>query len=233
VIYVDKRGNIRSYETTDYQLPTAIKHEKKESLLKIADFVGMVGEFATLNVLHALFLDTPIFMVQPKIDPGSAKMAHTINSTLKALLPGFFKSSTELKMIDWKEFNSFKKDAKALAIDQLGYILMCPWEINSFPIEQDLLEKVLKLEDFKQQKILFQQLLTNFFRKLNYVADLLTKEEEVMINDLKNDFKKQFMQKRVSNYEIELIKAVLEHRFKKDTSKIKLKSFSKLKESLW
>jgi hypothetical protein len=62
---------------------------------------------------------------------------------------------------------------------------------------------------------------------------LLSTEEEITINDLKNDFKKEFMQKRVSNYEIELIKAVLENRFKKDVSKIQLKSFSKLKESLW
>lgn len=234
LIYVDKKGNIRSYETSDIQLPTAIKHEEKQSLLKISDFVGMVGEFATLNVIHALFLNFPIYMVQTKFKPEMLeKMEKTINATLKALMPAFFKYQSELHIIDRKEFYNFRQTDLILAIDQFGYILICPWEINKFEIEQELLEKILKLDDFKQQKIIFQQLLTTFFRKLNYVSEMLLKNETVAINDLKSQFKKQFMQKKVSNYEIELIKAVLQHRFKKDVSKIQQKAYSKLKESLW
>ncbi len=233
LIFVDKKGTIRSYETSDFHLPSIkheTKHEENQDLLSISDFVGMIGEFATLNVLHALLLDIPIFMVQSKINQ---KMGHVINNTLNALLPGFFKNHNKLQIINRKEYYTFREDAILLAIDQFGYILIAPWEINKFEIEEDLLEKVMKLSDFKQQKIIFQQLLTNFFRKLNHVGEMLQKQEVIHLNDLKNEFKKKFMQKRVSNYEIELIKAVLEHRFKKDTSKIQLKSFNKLKESLW
>ncbi|TFG21204.1 MAG: hypothetical protein EU530_01040 [Promethearchaeota archaeon] len=234
LIYVDTKGNIRSYETSDFHLPTAIKHEEKKALLKITDFVGMVGEFATLNVIHALLLDLPIYLVQTKFDPEMLEqMEKTINNTLTALLPGFFKNHNDLRIIDRKELYGFRQTDLILAIDQFGYILICPWEINKFEIEQEILEKVLKLDDFKQQKIIFQQLLTTFFRKLNYVGDLLLKQEVISIDDLKSEFKKTFMQKRVSNYEIELIKAVLTHRFKKDTSKIQQKAFNKLKESLW
>ncbi|MHA1110507.1 MAG: hypothetical protein ACTSRE_05355 [Promethearchaeota archaeon] len=234
LIYVDTKGNIRSYETSDFQLPTAIKHEEKEALLKISDFVGMVGEFATLNVIHALLLDIPIYLVQTKFNPEmEAKMEKTINNTLRALLPGFFKNHHDLRIIDRKELYAFRQTDLLLAIDQFGHILICPWEINKFEIEQELLEKVLKLDDFQQQKIIFQQLLTNFFRKLNFVGDKLLKNDVVAIDELKSEFKKMFMQKKVSNYEINLIKAVLTHRFKKDTSKIQQKAFSKLKESLW
>ena len=59
------------------------------------------------------------------------------------------------------------------------------------------------------------------------------KEELIYEDELKDKFKKQFMQKRVSNYELELIKSVLDKRFKKDISKIKIRSFNKLKEGLW
>lgn len=229
VIYVDKKGNIRSYETTDYQLP-AVKREKKEKLLTLKDFVGMVGEFATLNVLHALFLDLPIIIVQTKVDPMMEKV---INGTLDALFPRFFKNSNGIRIIDRNEFKSLQNIENCLAIDEEGFILISPWEINKFEIEEDLLTKVLKLDDFNQQKIIFQQLLTSFFRKLNFIGELLLSQDVVYEDDLKDKFKKQFMQKRVSNYEIELIKAVLDKRFQKDVSKIKIRSFNKLKESLW
>ncbi len=229
LIYVDKKGIIRSYETSDYQLPS-VKREHKENLLTISDFVAMVGEYATLNVLHALLLNVPIIMVQSQVDE---KMGMVINKTLHSLLPAFFPNSHEMCIIDRKDFRTLSESDEILAIDEEGYILACPWEINKFEIEEEILDKVLKLEDYKQQKIIFQQLLTSFFRKLNFVGEMLMKNDVIYENDLREKYKKHFMQKRVSNYELELIKGVLKNRFDKDISKIKLKSFDKLKESLW
>jgi hypothetical protein len=229
LIYVDKKGVIRSYETSDYQLPS-VKREHKEKLITISDFVAMVGEYATFNVLHALILDIPIMMVQPTVDP---KMENVINKTLSALLPGFFKYTKTFRMVGRKEFSMLSESHDLLAIDQEGYILLCPWEINKFEVEEDLLLKVMKLEDFDQQKIIFQQLLTSFFRKLNFVGEMLLKQDIVYEDELKEQYKKEFRVKRVSNYEIELIKGVLDKRFNKDISKIRIRSFNKLKESLW
>jgi len=229
VIYVDKKGVIRSYETIDYQIPS-IKHEKKQQLLTLKDFVGMVGEYATLNVLHALILDIPIIMVQPVEDK---QMDEAINGTLNGLFPGFFKNTKGIQMISRKEINTLPENQNCLVIDQEGYILICPWEINKFEIEENLLNRVLELDSFSQQKVVFQQLLTIFFRKLTFIGEMLLKKEVVYEDDLKEQFKKQFMQKKVSNYEIELIKAVLEKRLNTDVSKIKIRSINKLKESLW
>jgi hypothetical protein len=229
VIYVDKKGNIRSYETTDYQLPS-LSREKKERLLTLKDFVGMVGIFATLNVIHALFLDLPIILVQSKVDK---KMEKVINITLNSLFPGFFKNSAGISVMSRTDYTAFQDTENHLAIDEQGYILLCPWEINKFEIEEDILKRVLELSDFSQQTIVFQQLLTSFFRKLNFVGEMLLKQDVVYEDELKEKFKKHFIQKRVSNYELELIKAVLENRFKKDVSKIKIRSYNKLKESLW
>lgn len=217
LIYVDKKGNIRSYETSDFQLPSDIKLEEKHTFLSLAEFVKMIGKFATLNVLHALFLDTPTYMVKTVADPDLEKV---FNGTLYSMLPNFFKNKNEMRVISRSEFLKLKVDDHILVIDEKGFILICPWQITEFPIENDILKKILSLNEYQQQVILFQQLLTIFFRKLNLIGEMIIEQDRLSTRKIKDEFKKQFMQKKVSEYELELIVDVLKHRFNKDTSKI-------------
>ena len=94
-----------------------------------------------------------------------------------------------MRIVDRKEFSTIPGTQECLAIDEEGYILISPWEVTNFEIEEDLLEKVMKLENFTQQQIIFQQLLTSFFRKLNFVGEMLLKQDIIYENELKEQYK--------------------------------------------
>ncbi|MHA1338770.1 MAG: hypothetical protein ACTSRZ_01945 [Promethearchaeota archaeon] len=229
VIFVDKKGKIRSYEKIDVQL-AIIRKPKEEPMKKLSlnDVIGEIGEFAAFNITHALLLNIPITIYTSK---RNSMLEQQITGIFKNLFPNF-KESDSIKFLDRSEFKNLKR-GQVLALDEKGYILISPWEITKFDFEQSLLNKVLGAKDIKAQSIIFRQIVESLFKKVEFVRELLHNSEVLYEEDIKEKFEEKFLQKKVSDYEIDLIKEILKFRYLEDISKIKIRSFDKLKESLW
>ncbi|MBD3354088.1 MAG: hypothetical protein GF364_21580 [Candidatus Lokiarchaeota archaeon] len=230
VIFVDKKGRIRSYEKIDIQLE--VERKEKETLdedVDLNDIVSVIGDFALLNVLHALFLDIPVVII---VEEESDKRQTLLNNVCRNLFPELFESKKPLKFVNRTDYRKFKIK-NLLAIDEKGFVLATPWTINQFDFEEFLLKKSLGAKDFKAQAVIFQQGITNFIKKVEYIQDLLKNKDVLYEEDIKSELTDHFMQKKVTDYDIDLIKEVLKFRYLEDISKIKLRSFDKLKESLW
>lgn len=230
VIFVDKKGKIRGYEKIDIQLSTAPKAvgqaEKKASL----DFiVKLMGDFASVNIFHAFLLDIPVVIIRKT---RNEDWENQVNTMSKELFPDLFESKTPIEFVDRSEYKE-KKIKNLLLIDEEGYILSAPWEINKFDFEEDLLKKALGAEDFKAQLIIFQRAIKLLISKVEYTIELLEQTDTLYEEEIKENFIKKFMIKKVSDYDVDLVKEILKFRYLVDISKIKIRSFDKLKESLW
>ena len=232
VIFVDKKGKIRSYEKIDVQLTVAkpVKEEKVSSKdLNLRAIMQEIGDFATLNIIHAFLLDTAVVIFTQTADE---QRRVAINEVCKALFPDLFELKKPLKFMKRADFKGFSVK-NLLAIDEKGYILSAPWEINQFEFEEELLQKALNAKDFSAQKVIFSQSVTSLTKRVEYVRDIIADKDSVYEEDIKTQLKDNFMQKKITDYDIDLIKEILKFRYLVDTSKIKIRSFDKLKESLW
>lgn len=230
VIFVDKKGKIRSYEKIDMQI--GIVRKPKEVLkdtTSFEEFINVIGEFATVNLIHALLLDVPVILFVKIMDE---KVQKSLNTMCKELFPELFEQKNPLQFVIREEFKQTKLQ-DLLAIDENGYILSAPWEINQFDFEEGLLQKTLGVKEFKAQAIIFRQAVTNLMNRVGYVRDLLKSSEIIYEEDLKMQLSDKFLQKKITDYDIDLIKEILKFRFLENIAKIKIRSFDKLRASLW
>jgi hypothetical protein len=73
----------------------------------------------------------------------------------------------------------------------------------------------------------------NLMKRVEFVRDLLKSSEVIYEEDLKVQLAEKFLQKKISDYDLDLIKEILKFRFFDNISKIKIRSFDKLRSSLW
>lgn len=232
VIFVDKKGKIRSYEKIDVQLTVAkpVQEEKVDAKsLNLRSIMQEIGDFATLNIIHAFLLDISVVIFT---EEENERRRIAINEICKSLFPDLFEQKKPLKFMKREEFKRFTVQ-NLLAIDEKGYILSAPWEINKFEFEEELLKKALNSKDFAAQRVIFGQAVTSLVKRVEHVRDFIADKDSVYEEDIKANLQDSFMQKKVSDYDIDLIKELLKFRYLIDTSKIKIRSFDKLKESLW
>ncbi len=232
VIFVDKKGKIRGYEKIDLQLTIAKKPapEEDEVTTSLSELTETVGEFASLNIFHAFLLNVPI-VIFVKEDSENLKNNSPIQKMIKELFLNVIKINEPLRYMKRADFKNFKM-VNTLAIDEEGYILSSPWEINKFDLEQGILEKALETQDFKAQGIIFRQAVSKLIKKVEFISDFI-KKGEIYEEDIKSKIRNKFLQKKVTNYDVDIIKEILKFRYSADVSKIKIRSFDKLKESLW
>jgi len=230
IIFVDKKGLIRSYEKIDAQL-TIIKKAKEEPIAKLSlnDVIDKIGEFPALNITHALLLNIPIVIFKNK---EKSELEDNLIGICKKFLPKEFKENESIKFLLRKNLKNIE-NLNVLALDEEGYIIKSPWEITSFEFEKELLNKTLGAKDINAQSIIFRQIFENLIKKVEFVYELLRSSESLYEEDLKIKLAEKFLQKKVSDYDIDLIKEILKYRYLENVSKIKIRSFDKLKESLW
>jgi hypothetical protein len=135
------------------------------------EFINVIGEFATVNLIHALLLDVPVIIFVKTLND---KVQGNLNAMCKELFPELFEQKNPLQFITREEFKQTKLQ-NLLAIDENGYILSAPWEINQFDFEETLLQKTLGVKEFKAQAIIFKQAVTNLMKRVEYGETFLIK----------------------------------------------------------
>ena len=103
----------------------------------------------------------------------------------------------------------------------------------AFDFEQSLIRKALDILDDDSQAVIIQQELEFLFKKANYITGVIKEKPQIYEDDLKALVHKEFADAEISDYDLILLKRIVQRRFKGDIAKIKIRSFDKLKQGLW
>jgi hypothetical protein len=232
VVFVDKKGKVRGAEKIDMQIIVAQKPKQEQQInVDLNTIKEMMGEFAIYNIFHAFLLDIPVIIVRKTLDD---QLLTQMNLVFKDLFPDLFELKNPLKFVTQEEFKEYKI-ANVLAIDEKGFIIDPPWQIDNFEFEKEnLLQKALEAKDYKAQIIIFKQIVSNLMKKVEVVQGMLSSDKKVIYSeDVKSRLEKEFMIKKVGDYDITLIKEILKFRFLMDVSKITMRSLNTLKAGIW
>lgn len=224
-----KPPKVRGYETVDLaiDLSKIIKTNKNNQIF-LKDLLKNYGDYAVSSCLHALMLNCQIIFLRTEHDPNQSNQ---ITNLLTNFLPSQYQSDiitiSHILEIEYKR----AKITDALVVNPQGLIANTPWSDISLTIEKQLIQKTLEILDDSLQPMILKQELETLFEKAQFIASIIKKDhifEEELSQKISQEFDKQ-----ISKSELKLLKQIVEHRFKGNLKKIKIRSFSKLKEGLW
>ena len=232
VVFLDKKGVVRGTEKIDMQIAVAQKIKPEQELTADLNTIDTsIGDFALCNIFHAFILDTPVVIVKKTLDEA---ILDQIILIFKNFFPDLFELKNPLKIMNQNEFKDFKM-TNILVIDDKGFIINSPWQIDNFEFEKEnLIQKTLESKDIKTQIIIFKQLISTLMKKVEVVREMLNSGSGVIYaEDIKTKLEKEFLVKKVSDYDLNLIKEILKSKYLVDVSRITLKTLSKLKSGIW
>ena len=229
IAFVAKNGKIRGYESIDMaidisKIGESTQHEK----LVIRELLKKYGDYALTSCLHSVLLNIPICFLRKKTDKSRTA---EISNLLNEVLPDSYKENLIQISTIWDVDYRKAKIEDALVISPEGLIANAPWNDISLTYESTVLSKALEILDDNSQTLVVQQEFLESFKHAEFITELIL-EKDIFEEDLITQFKAQF-HKTPSEIYLKLLKQMVKHRFKGDTSKIKIRSFSKLKEGLW
>jgi hypothetical protein len=155
-----------------------------------------------------------------------------INKLLNEFLPDNYKNPSATLSIEDKEYKKAHID-DSLVINPEGLLAQTPWNDIPLNFEHNIMRKALDILDDESQSVIIQQELETLIKKAKFVTDTIKDKAQIYEDDLKELIKKEFSDNNVTDYDIILLKRVVQRRFKGDINKIKIRSFDKLKQGLW
>ncbi|MHA1612589.1 MAG: hypothetical protein ACTSYU_11095 [Promethearchaeota archaeon] len=229
IAFVAKNGKIRGYESIDMAINISkIEESAIQGKLFMRDLLKKYGDYALTSCLHSVLLNIPICFLRKKTE--RSKTAE-ISKLFNEILPEGHKSTLVQVSTIWDVDYRKAKIEDALIISPEGLIANAPWNEISLIYEKEILYKALEILDDSSQTLIVQQELQESFKHAQFIAELIL-EREIFEEELIAQFKDQF-RKTLSESYLKLLKQMVKFRFKGDTSRIKIRSFSKLKEGLW
>ncbi|MHA1611423.1 MAG: hypothetical protein ACTSYU_05160 [Promethearchaeota archaeon] len=229
IAFVAKNGKIRGYESIDMAINISkIEESSIQGKLFMRDILKKYGDYALTTCLHSVLLNVPICFLRKKTE--KSKTAEISNLFNEVIPEGFNQNLMQISTIWDIDYRKAKIEG-ALVISPEGLIANAPWSETPLTFEKEILNRALEILDDSSQTLVVQQELKETFKHAQYIAELIL-EKEIFEADLVADFKEQF-NKTPSEAYLKLLKQMVKYRFKGDTSRIKIRSFSKLKEGLW
>ncbi len=229
IAFVAKNGKIRGYESIDMAINLSkIEASVSQEKLFIRDLLKKYGDYALTSCLHSVLLNIHICFLRKKTDRSRTA---EISKLFNEVLPESHKQNLIQISTIWDVDYRKAKIEDALVISPEGLIANAPWSEMPLDYEKDILSKALEILDDNSQTLVVQQELQESFKHAQFIAELIM-EKEIFEEELIEQFKSQFNKTPTATY-LKLLKQMVKHRFKGDTSKIKIRSFSKLKEGLW
>lgn len=228
VVFLDKKGGVKGYENIDIQIDlSSFANRSVGTQVFLKDLLNQYKQIATASMIHAIIIGTPIKILVRNEDNSKG-----INILLNSFLPDDKKQPFLIHSIPEKDFKKAKIEDD-LVINPEGYIAQTPWQDIAMNFESSCIQKALDILDDESQAIIIQGEIETLFAKAKYIAELVKKEKQIYEDDLKELINKEFPGSNTSDYDILLLKRVVGQRFKGDISRIKIRSFDKLKEGLW
>jgi hypothetical protein len=227
VVFLDKKGGVKGYENIDFQLDLSqFANRTIGTQFFLKDLLNQYQQTAVMNILHALIMKYPISALVGEKDNTKA-----MNSLLISFLPDEWKKPFVVNGISERDFKKAKIEDD-LVVNPEGYLAQVPWQDIPLIYENSLVQKALDILDDESQGIIIQQELEMLNARMKFVIELLGKEKQIYEDDLRDRLSKQFNM-TITDHDILYIKRLISRRSKADVSKIKIRSFDKLKEGLW
>lgn len=224
-----KNFQVRGYEKIDttVDLSQLSSTDQKNNLI-LEDLLGKYGSLATSSILIALLLNKPIILLRTKYEKNLAiKYVNLLMKMVPSEYPSNLNSLQHLLDSNFKK----AKIKDSLVISPNGLVANTPWQNVSDKMFRDILNNALEILDKESQCVLIQNELSEILKQSDFIIKLIEKDdifEEDLIKQLETEFTI-----KVSNAYLKILKLIVSERFNKNTKKIKIRSFSKLKEGLW
>ena len=230
IVFIDRKGVIRGYENIDMSIDLAEYAGRTiGAKIYLRDLLNKFREYAIGSILHGIILKVPIVILRRSDEKSRST---EINTLLNEFLPEKQRIPMIVSTIEEKDYKSAKID-DALVLSPDGLVANTPWSDIPLNYESDLMRKALDILDDEGQAIIIEQEIEYLFKKVEYVNEEIKKIVSIYEDDLKDLIKREFHEQNVSDYDIMLYKQVVKFRYKGPIEKIKIRSFSKLKEGLW
>ncbi|WP_457556538.1 hypothetical protein [Candidatus Harpocratesius sp.] len=229
IAFVSNDGKIRGYESIDMAIDLSkIKKAAIEGKIYIRDLISTYGDYALSSCLHAILCNFPIIFLRNESEKSkTAMISHLFNQFLPEI---YQKNLVQVSTI--KEEDYLKTQiSEALVISPTGVLANSPWEHISLNIEKELINNALSILDDSSQEVIIQQGIEKIFTHAEFIAKKIEKKD-IYEEDLMKKFKKEFKKPLREEY-LNLLKDIVKYRFKKDITRIKIRSFDTLKEGLW
>ncbi len=233
IAFIDRNGKVRGYEQIDMSINLdkfLQEQEGGEEKIYLNNLVKKYGVYATSNMLRALMLDLNIYLILKGGE--SIKFPMMVNSLLKSFLPEGYKKELIIFSIQEEEYEN-TEIKNALAITPSGNVSDNPWKEGSYENEKNIINRGLYILDQDAQHIIVENEIKKLFNRAQYIKEVIMDIDEIYEDELKSKIKEKFNTGEVSDEDIMLLKQICNYRFDGPTDKIKIRSFSKLKEGLW
>jgi len=230
IIFLDRKGGIKGYEQIDMQINLVdLANRTIGQQVFLKDLLKMYGEYSVGSIIHSVIMKYPIILLRHTDEKNRAP---EINKLLNDFLPDNFKNPSATLSVEDKEYKKAKIE-DSLVINPEGMLAQTPWNDIPLTFEQNVMRKALDILDDESQSVIIQQDLETLMKKAKFVTDIIKDKSQIYEDDLKELIKKEFSDNGMSDYDIIMLKQVVQRRFKGDINKIKIRSFDKLKQGLW
>ncbi len=230
LLFLNKKGKVMGYELIDHEIRID-RSGSKENEFGISDLISLIKSAAAAYVLHALIFEYPILFVHEETLEPKKKQA--IIRLLTDCAPQNRKKNVRVMFFNKEEY--IKSDiTNYLTIEtKFGAILNQPWDNIVMKHEDTILARALDIIDPEMQPIVVEDYIEMIDQHMEFIVNKLKSGQEVFEEDLKEQVAEHFMSKKLSDYEIDFLKKLITRKKLADVSKIQIKSYSKLKDSLW
>ena len=184
----DKKLNVQQYETNDI-LSVKPEVETTEELSFI-DLFKEYGINTVLNLFQAKLLDYQIYLISLLSEEDLEK---SINNFFSEVLPEKYRKTKSILIVDESDdtYKSIMKDKDALVIDTYyKNTINIPWA-KYIRFDKWIIKGILKKETSSEQSEAVKDLLIQFIDLVERVKDKIEKAEEIYIDEVINEFKKE------------------------------------------
>jgi len=229
ILFLNKKAEIRGYETIDMNIDLSeVEESKSKDKIYLRDILKTYGDFAVSCIIHSLLLNIPIIILRTKYEGSRA-------SQLTSLFNKFIPKSNNEKMLlvsNILELDYQKaKISDVLVINPTGIVINTPWKDIQLKFENNIVSEALKIIDDSTQTYIIQERIAGLFKEAEFIKAIIDKED-ILEDDIKRKIAFNFSHE-LSNKQLDLLKQILEHRYNSNVKRIKNRLLSKLDDGLW
>ncbi|MHA1474310.1 MAG: hypothetical protein ACTSQ5_03900 [Promethearchaeota archaeon] len=229
ILFLNKKGDIRGYETIDMNIDLSeVEASRSKDKIYIRDMLKTYGDYAVSCVIHSLLLNIPIIILRTKYEGSRAS---EFTSLFNKLLPDSpNKKILLVSNILEMEYQKAKIE-DALVINPTGIVINTPWKDMQLDFETKVVHKSLEIIDGSTQTYIIQDAVAGLFKEAEFIKAIIDKGD-IIEDDIKRKIAFNFSHE-LSNKQLDLLKQILEHRYKSNVKRIKNRLLSKLDNGLW
>ena len=229
ILFLNKKAEIRGYETIDMNIDLSeVEESRSKDKIYLRDLLKTYGDYAVSCVIHSILLNIPIIILRTKYEGSRA-------SEFTSLFNKFLPNTPNKKMMIVSNILEMEyqkaKIEDVLVINPTGIIINTPWKDIQLNFENNIVNETLKIIDDSTQTYVIQEAVAVLFKDAEFIKAIIDKEE-ILEDDIKRKIAFNFSHE-LSNKQLDLLKQILEHRYKSNVKRIKNRLLSKLDNGLW